>query len=244
MTTEQKQSALVELTRLSSRMESLKLRVLAAADDIAVETGARSTAAWLADTTRDAHGTVLRSARLAVAVDGRCRLVGAALAEGRVNLAQAHVIVAALEALPTDLDPELRFQGEAHLVEQAAQFGPRELRRLGDRLLEAIAPDIADQAEYERLLAEERRAHAATKLTFKPRGDGSTDLFARIPDHVANRLRTYLDSYTSPRRMALEQTWARSTSCPSPAAAARRSAHCWRTSPTPPCPSTAAPPPA
>ncbi len=82
-------------------------------------------------------------------------------------------------------------------------FGPRELRRLGDRLLEAIAPDTADQADYQRLLAEERRAHAATRLTFKPRGDGSTDLSARIPDHVAHRLRTYLDSYTSPRRTAL-----------------------------------------
>ena len=65
MTTEQKQTALVELTKLSSRVESLKLRVLAAADDIAVETGARSTAAWLADTTRDAHGAVVRAARLA-----------------------------------------------------------------------------------------------------------------------------------------------------------------------------------
>jgi len=54
MTTREKQTALVELTRLSSRVESLKLRVLAAADDIAINTGARSTAAWLADTTRDA----------------------------------------------------------------------------------------------------------------------------------------------------------------------------------------------
>ena len=242
MTTEQKQTALVELTRLSSRVESLKLRVLAAADDIAIETGARSTAAWLADTTRDNHGTVLRSARLADAVDGRCRHVGAALAEGRVNVAQAHVIVAALDNLPTDLDPELRIRGEAHLVEQAAQFGPRELRRLGDRLLEAIAPDIADQAEYERLVAEERRAHAATKLTFKPRGDGSTDLFARIPDHVANRLRTYLDSFTSPAVAPSPGRGRRA--CPSPDAGVRRSARCWRTSPTPVCPGTAAPPPA
>ena len=202
MTTKEKQTALVEITKLSSRVESLKLRVLAAADDIAVETGARSTASWLADTTRDNHGTVLRSARLAAAVDDRYRHVATALAEGRVNVAQAHVIVTALDDLPTDLDPALRMQGEKHLVEQSDEFGPRELRRLGDRLLEAIAPDIADQAEYERLVAEERRAHAATKLTFKPRGDGSTDLFSRIPDHVANRLRTYLDSFTSPRRAA------------------------------------------
>jgi hypothetical protein len=205
MTTAQKQTALIELTRLSSRVESLKLRVLAAADEIAVETGARSTAAWLADTSRDNHGTVLRSARLAVAVDERHRHVAAALAEGRVNVPQAHVIVAALEHLPPTLDPELRIRGEEHLVEQADHFGPRELRRLGARLLEAIAPAIADQAEYERLVAEERRAHAATQLTFRPRGDGSTDLFARLPDHVATRLRTYLDSFTSPRRAGLSE---------------------------------------
>ena len=30
-------------------------------------------------------------------------------------------------------------------------------------------------------------------------GDGSTDLHARVPDHVANRLRTYLDAPTRPR---------------------------------------------
>ena len=48
-----------------------------------------------------------------------------------------------------------------------------------------------------------RRAQAATRLSFQPRGDGSTDLHARVPDHVANRLRTYLDAYTSPRRTPL-----------------------------------------
>ncbi len=39
--------------------------------------------------------------------------------------------------------------------------------------------------------------------SFRPRGDGSTDLHARVPDHVANRLRAYLDAYTSPRRSPL-----------------------------------------
>jgi hypothetical protein len=203
MTTKQKQTALVELSRMATRVESLKLRVLAAADDIAVETGARSTAAWLADQTRDAHGSVVRSARVAEALSVRWAHVGEAFAAGQVNLAQVRVMVDALDALPTDLDAELHNKAEARLLADAGHFGPRELRRLGDRLLETIAPDIADQAEYKRLLAEERRAHAATKLTFKPRGDGSTDLSARIPDHVAARLRAYLDSFASPRRMAL-----------------------------------------
>ena len=173
MTTEQKQTALVELTKLSARGGIPQAADLAAADDIAVETGARSTAAWLADTTRDAHGTVLRSARLAARgrrplSARRCR---ARPRQGQPRPGARH---RRRDRRPTaGVGPELRIRGEAHLVEQATQFGPRELRRLGDRLLEAITPDIADQAEYERLVAEERRAHAATKLTFKPRGDGS-----------------------------------------------------------------------
>ena len=61
-TTGEKQDFLVEVSRLIARAEAERLRVLAAAGDIAVETGARSTAAWLADETRDAHGTVRRHA--------------------------------------------------------------------------------------------------------------------------------------------------------------------------------------
>ena len=37
-------------------------------------------------------------------------------------------------------------------------FGPRELRHLGRGVLEHLAPEIADEAEYQRLLAEETRA--------------------------------------------------------------------------------------
>jgi len=72
-----------------------------------------------------------------------------------------------------------------YLVEQAADLGPRELRILGGRVLEHLAPEIAEGAEYRRLLAEERRAEAATRLTLRPRGDGSTDLHARIPAPAA-----------------------------------------------------------
>ena len=120
-----------------------------------------------------------------------------------MNLAQVRVMVEALDALPQDLGDDLRAKAEAYLVEQAEQFGPPELRRLGRGVLEHLAPEIADAAEYERLVAEERRARAATRLSFKPRGDGSTDLHARLPDHVANRLRTYLESFSSPRRTPL-----------------------------------------
>ena len=113
------------------------------------------------------------------------------------------MIVEALDALPGDLGEDLAVKAEAYLVEQAQVFGPRELRRLGRGVLEHLAPEIADEAEYQRLLDEEHRARAATRLSFQPRGDGTTDLHARLPDHVAHRLRTYLEAFASPRRTAL-----------------------------------------
>ena len=202
MRTGDKKDGLTAWARLEARMASVKLRMLASADDIAEETGARSTATWLANETRDGHGATQRAAKLAKAM-GRCRLVGDALATGSLNIAQAHVITEAIDALPKELDsdcgtrPRLTWSGEAD------KFGPRELTRLGERVLEAIAPEIADAAEYKRLLAQERRAKSATKLFFRDRGDGSTDINARVPSHVAKRVRTYVDGYTSPRNSRL-----------------------------------------
>ena len=106
-----------------------------------------------------------------------------------MNLAQVREIAEALDALPKDLGDDLRVKAETYLVEQAAEFGPRELGNLGRGVLEYLAPDIADEAEYQRLLAAERRAEAATRLSMRRRGDGSTDIHARVPDHAAGRLR-------------------------------------------------------
>ncbi len=203
LTTVEKQSAMVDLARERSRLEAIELRILAASDDVAEVTGARSAAEWVADQTRRAHGVVRRDAVLAEALGSRWTRVAHALGAGAVNVAQARVLVETLDALPTDLGDDLRVKAEAYLVVQAEAFGPRELRRLGRGVLEHLAPEIADQAEYQRLVAEERRARAETRLSFTPRGDGSTDLHARLPDHVASRLRTYLEAFTAPRRTPL-----------------------------------------
>src|SRR5215216_2859741 len=202
-TTDEHKDVLVGLSSLISRAEGERMRVLAVADDIAVETGARSTAHWLADATRDDVGPVRRLSALAEALDERWTEVGVALAAGLVNVPQARVIVEALDALPADLDAESRAKAEAYLVGEAGHFGPQQLRRLGHGLLEVIAPEIADEAEYQRLLAEEKRSRAETRLQLRDRGDGSSDITGRIPTPLAHRLRTYVDAYTSPRRSPL-----------------------------------------
>jgi hypothetical protein len=52
------------------------------------------------------------------------------------------------------------------------------------------------------LEAEERRAAAVTSLSLHRLGDGTTRLSGRLADAVADRLRTYLEAYTSPRHLA------------------------------------------
>ena len=119
-TVDERQEFLVAISRLVSRAEAERLRVLAASDDIAEETGDRSTAVWLATQTRDNHGTVRRHAALASSLASRWGQTADALGDGDLNLAQARVIVEALDALPEELGDDLVAKAEAYLVEQAA----------------------------------------------------------------------------------------------------------------------------
>jgi hypothetical protein len=202
MTSKQKSELLVGLTRMLGRLEARRARVLAVAGDVAAEAGARSAAVWLAAETRTSARDTAVVERMGSALSGRWSQTACAAAEGALAWDQAAVLIRSLDALPDDLDPELLAKAEAHLIAEAGHFGPRELTRLGRRVLEVVAPEFADAEEGKALAEEERRARRATRLSFRPRGDGSTDLHARLPDHVASRLRAYLDAFTSPRRSA------------------------------------------
>ena len=200
MQTPDKQSALTALTQVASRVEELRLRVLAGAEDVAVDAATRDVAAWLAHTAHLDGASTRRDLRLARALDVRWHLVAAGLAEGRVNRAQADVVVAALHELPDDLDPEIVGRAEERLVELCATFGPRQLRILGRRVLDVVAPDVADDEERKALERDEAQAATRSFLTTRRRGDGTTDVRIRLSDAAAGRLLTYLEAFTSPRR--------------------------------------------
>src|SRR5689334_3117580 len=130
--TVEKKDALIRLSRIIARAEAERIRILLVSEDIAVETGARSTAHWLAAETRDGIGQIRLREKLAHHPGTR---IVEAMGQGTVQVAQAREIVEALARLPKDLDPELRDKGEAYLIGEAGHFGPPELRRLGARLL-------------------------------------------------------------------------------------------------------------
>jgi len=200
MSAEEKAAALVAASTTSSRLEALRLRLLAASDDVAAEAGARDAGAWLAHETRGDRREQQRDLRLATALAERWHHLGAGLAGGSVNLPQARVIAYALDQLPDGVPAEVVSRAEAQLVEYAADFGPADLRVLGRRILDVVAPEVGERAEGRALEAEERRAAETTTLTLTPCGDGTTRVRGRMPDAVAHRLATYLDAFTSPRQ--------------------------------------------
>ena len=204
-----KRQALLLAARVSSRAQAVWGRVIASAGDVADADGHRDVAAWVAHRANISLSSARRAQRLGVACEGRWVRVGEALAEGRMSVDQGHVVVAALdEACAAGRLVEASVEewravltrAEEHLVEQAAEFGPRALRRLGERLLEVVAPQWVDQLEEQRLRDAERAARRRTRLQVHHLGDGTALIRARVPESVALRLTTLLESFTNPRR--------------------------------------------
>src|SRR4051794_11936772 len=201
LTTDDKGSVLLRLHALEGRLTGLRLRVMATADELAQTTADHSVATWLASETRTDPRTQAGDLALARSLERRWLRLSEGVAAGSVNVPQAWVIAAALEDLPAnEVGPEAMGRAEEALVEYAGTYGPRELRRLGRRILEVAAPDTCEEQEGNALEREECRAAAKTSLSLRRIGDGTTRLSGRLPDQVAERLRTYLEAYTSPRR--------------------------------------------
>lgn len=204
LTTSAKRAVLLGLSQSIARLEGLRLAVLAAAGDVAEEDAARSAGTWLGLHARLDRAESQRLQRLADALEERYAVVAAALVAADVSRPQAEVVVAALDDLPLDVDPEVRAEAERHLVARAAEFGPRELRVLGRRILDVVAPRVAEEHERRALARAEERARRRMRLTTTPLGDGLTRVCADLPTLHADLLLAQLHAYSSPRRDHLD----------------------------------------
>ena len=189
------------LARAEAQLAELRLRVLADAGDVAEQTAAKDAAGWLCHETRVRFDQARADLALAVALDRRYPVVAAALRAGEANVAQARVIVRALDALPDTVDAETVARAEAHLVGEAGEFGPKELARLGRHVLQVVAPAIAEEAEARALAELEANAAALTRFTLRRQGDGTTRISGRLPDAAATRFATYLEAFANPRKV-------------------------------------------
>src|SRR6478609_7111150 len=196
-------STLVELTRLEAQVVELKARVAMHADEIqnGTQTGATSTATWLAHTTRQTRTAAYRSVHLGYDLNTH-DLVRDGLAHGDLVLEQADVIIRAVKALPDDLDPDQIIQAERHLVAAAGEHDAKALRILGRRLLDVIAPDLADQHEADQLAKEEAKAAQAARFTMTDDGHGQVHGRFTLPTLQAAMLKKMLLALAAPKHRA------------------------------------------
>jgi hypothetical protein len=194
--------SLTALTSLTARLAELQLRVAAGAERSGVgsEVAATSTASWWAGASRLTRAAAHRSMRLAKALDGPHERVGDALAAGDLLLDQASVIVDAVDALPDDLvDRELAQQAETHLIRLAREHDAKALKILGRRILDVLAPEIAEAHEQRQLDEEEREASAKARFTLTDDGHGRSHGRFTIPTAQAEMLRKHLLALAAPR---------------------------------------------
>jgi hypothetical protein len=207
MTQAELQAVLPRVTRAKARLDEVELRVLCEADrnNVGDDVGATNTPSWWAHVTGQrvpvAHGI----AKLAQRLDRGHETTRAALAAGRVNTAQARVILDAVEALPTDLVPAAIIAGaETHLVGLADLDGdirldPKALRIAGKKILEVLAPDLAEEHEKTVLDREERNAAATATFTMRPDGHGSMLGRFKIPVLHGEILAKHLNAIAAPK---------------------------------------------
>ena len=203
MGNEELTETLREATRLAARVAGLELKVASAADsrEAADGVGATSTASWWAHATKQTRAEAHRKMRLARALDRDHEPVGDALAAGRLLPDQAGVIVKAVDHLPTDLlDPELVQQAELQLIELARHHDAKQLKVLGAKVLEVLAPEIAEAHEQAHLDREEKRAAESARFTMSDDGHGRSHGRFTIPTLQAEMLRKHLLALASPRR--------------------------------------------
>lgn len=200
------EAQLPALATIVNELTAVQLAMLHQADrhQVGDPLGFASTAGWWAATTRvtkrDAHRQVALAARLD---DTSHEPTGIALAAGAVSVEQATVILDAADALPAGLvDAELRRDAEQRLVGLAAHHDPKELRILGRRILDVLAPDISEEHERQLLETEERHAAATSMFTMRQDGRGSYVGKFKIPVLAGEILARHLHALASPHHRA------------------------------------------
>ncbi|QZY30338.1 HNH endonuclease signature motif containing protein [Nocardioides coralli] len=190
-------------TRAAGRLTAATCRVAREADRrrIADDTGARNTPVWWAHRTRITRAEAARTHTLAQRLESdRHTPTATALAAGRLHADQAGVIVAAVDALPDTVTDDLRARARDHLLTAAADFDARALRILGRRILDVIAPDLAESEEQRRLEAEEAKATAKARITFHDDGHGTCHGRFTLPTHLGALFKEQLHALANPRR--------------------------------------------
>ncbi|WP_433352663.1 DUF222 domain-containing protein [Micromonospora saelicesensis] len=193
-------AALDAAHRLRHRLAAVTLALIREADGrgTARTQGASNTAVWLRERLRLTIPAARRLIDLATALDTGNPGIRQALADGHLSLDQARVIADTADTVNRSADAETADKAVGVLVGWASQFDPTHLRKLGTRILDHAAPDIADAAAQAALDAEARRATRDRHLTLSEQTDGRLRLTGTLDTETAALFRAAIDPLTAP----------------------------------------------
>ncbi|MEU1396327.1 DUF222 domain-containing protein [Micromonospora zamorensis] len=193
-------AALDTAHRIEQRLAAVKLALIRELDGRGTATtqGASSTAVWLRERLRLTIPAARRLVDLAAVLDTGNPGVRHALADGHITVEQARVITDTIDIVQTAAGPEAADKALGVLVEWAGQFDPTLLRKLSTRILDHVAPDIADAAAKAALDAEARRATRDRHLTLSTLTDGRLRLTGILDTETAGLLRAAIDPVSAP----------------------------------------------
>ena len=126
-------------------------------------------------------------------------MVREALGRGEMVAEQASVICTALDELPDDLDAAVLEQAAKALVAFAEVHDAKGLRVLGRRILEVVAPEVAEAWEAEQLDREEREAEKSAVFRMREDGHGRIKGSFTVPLLVGQMLERALLAYAAPK---------------------------------------------
>ncbi|MEU7588119.1 DUF222 domain-containing protein [Micromonospora sp. NPDC049230] len=193
-------AALDATHRIEQRLAAVKLTLVRELDGRGTATaqGASSTAVWLRDRLRLGVGAARRLVELSATLDTAPPGVRDALASGTVDREQVGVIATTVQTVHASAGPEAADKAVGVLVEWAAQFDAALLRKLSSRILDHVAPDIADAAAEAALRAQESRAARDRHVTISEHSDGRLRLIGILNSEAAALVRAAIDPLTAP----------------------------------------------
>ncbi|MEV4721502.1 DUF222 domain-containing protein [Micromonospora noduli] len=193
-------AALDAAHRLQQRLAAVTLALIREVDGrgTARTQGASCTAVWLRERLRLTVPDARRLVDLATVLDTGNPGIRQALADGHLSLDQARVITDTAATVQATAGTQAADKAVSLLTDWASQFDPTHLRKLGTRILDHVAPDIADAATQAALDAEARRVTRDRHLTLSEQTDGRLRLTGTLDTETAALFRAAIDPLSAP----------------------------------------------
>ncbi len=192
---------LQELEALAAQVAALSLAAVAEADrrNHGEAAGATSTGNWLSGALRMRPEHAARAVKLARELDGDLAATGIALRAGVISADHAQVIARAVRDLPKEAGRQTRAAAEQFLLDQARVFHPKDLARLGRKVLEVVDPELADRVLARQLADEEAKAERGREVwLYEDPYSVSTWLRGKLDPVTTEMLRTALEPLAKP----------------------------------------------